>query len=301
MTDAGTNFIVALGSTSTSGSANTNFWYIYVPTAQETNVFIGEFLANTTTNASSPAFNPLHRAHDTNSILANDQFIELVNQSGSDIDLYGWTITDASVKRHTFLIGAPQEQLSSSNAVIVYGGPKTGDSSPPILSVPSFPANAGSNLGIPFSGPSVIILRNPNYYNNALGVQPGYIVDRVVYQGSDLVTNSSLSRFPGQDGRLRFVAQNAINTNGATAGFQYDGSTYQVPTQIPVAVTNAIIVPGNPLKVQYTADPSVTATLWKANTLTDPFAIVKGTAFGTFYITNPPPSQFYFLTTQTNY
>ena len=305
--DAGTNYVIALGSSSTSGLANTNFWYVYVPTTQEVQIYISEFLANTTTNVNSRYFNPLHRASDTVGVLTNDQFIEIVNQSGVDLDLFGWSITDASVRRHTFQIGAPNEQLaaSSSNAVVVYGGPKTGDTSPPQLPVPSFPANVGNNLGIPFSGGGVIVLRNPGYYNSGLGIQPGYIVDRIVYQGSNLSTNGSLARFPGLDGRLRFVPQAAINTNATTAGLQYDGSSYLVPTQIPQGVTNVTVVPGNPLKLTFTADTALTTTLWQANTLGDAFRPVTGEGFGTtsgvFNITNPPASQFYFLTTQTNY
>jgi hypothetical protein len=306
--DTGTNYAIAIGSTSTTGAANTNFMYVYVPTVQEQQIYIGEFLANTTTNVNSPLFNPLHRANDTNSVLGNDQFVEIVNRSGTDLDLFGWSITDASVRRHTFQIGAPNEQLAavSSNAVVVYGGPKTGETSPPQLPVPSFPANASGNLGIPFSGGGVIVLRSPGYFNNGLGLQPGYIVDRIVYQGSDVSSNGSLSRFPGISGKLGFVPQAFVNTNAVTPGLQYDGSSYLVPTQIPHGVSNVTVVAGSPLKLTFTANTALTTTLWQANTLNEPFVPANGQDFGTtagvFNITNPPPSyQFYFLTTQTNY
>jgi hypothetical protein len=306
--DAGTNYVIALGSSSTSGVLNTNFWYIYVPTAQEQQVYISEFLANTTTNVNAPNFNPLHRAFDTNSsLLGNDQFVEIANQSGTDLDLFGWSITDASTRRHTFVIGAPVEQLavSSSNAVVVYGGPKTGDTSPPRLPVPSFPANASGNLGIPFSGAGVIELRSSGYYNSGLGTQPGYIVDRIVYGANDSSTNGSLARFPGPNGKLRFVPQGFVNTNATTAGLQYDGSTWLVPTQTPHSVTNVTVVPGNPVQLNFAATPSLMSTLWEATDLTSTFQPVAGQQFGTtsgvFSITNPPPSQFYYITTQTNY
>jgi len=306
--DAGTNYVIALGSTSTTGVANTNFMYVYVPTPQEQQVYISEFLANTTTNVNSPNYNPLHRAFDTNNVLPNDQFVELVNQSGTDLDLFGWSITDASVRRHTFQIGAPNEQLAavSSNAVVIYGGPKTSDPSLPQLPVPSFPANVTVNLGIPFSGDGVIVLRNPGYYNSGLGIQPGYIVDRIVYQGTDVSSNGSLTRFPGPNGKLRFVPQGFVNTNGTTAGLKYDGSSWLTPIQTPHTVTNVTVVPGNPIQLTFTADTSLTTTLWQANTLTDTFQAVNGKDFGTtsgvFNITNPPAAyQFYYLTTQTNY
>lgn len=307
--DAGTNYVITLNSSSTSGSQSTYNMYVYVPTAQEQKVYITEFLANTTTNVNSPFFNPLHRANDTNNILANDQFVEIANQSGSDLDLFGWSITDASTRRHTFQIGAPAEQLaaSSSNAVVVYGGPKTSDPSLPQLPVRSFPANVTANLGIPFSGGGVIVLRNPGYYNNGLGIQPGYVVDRIVYQAGDVSTNGSLSRLPGIDGRLRFLPQAAVNTNATTAGLQYDGSSYLVPTQIPHGVPNVVVFRnvGGALQLQFTADTALTTTMWQANNPAGPFLPVTGKVFGTtsgtFGITNPLISEYYFLTTQTNY
>jgi hypothetical protein len=302
--DAGTNYVITVNSSSTSGSQSTYSMYVYVPTAQEQQVYIGEFLANTTTNVNLPHFNPLHRANDTNNVLPNDQFVEIANRSGTDLDLYGWSITDASTRRHTFQIGAPNEQLaaSSSNAVVVYGGgPKINDPSLPQLPVPSFPANVTVNLGIPFSGGGVIVLRNPGYYNNGLGLQPGYIVDRIVYQASDISSNGSLSRIPGADGRLKFVAQAAVNTNATTAGLQYDGSTYLVAPQMPKGVTNATVVAGNPLKIMFTANAALTTTLWQGNEISGPYLPIAGGTSGVFNITNPPTSQFYFLTTQTNY
>lgn len=307
--DAGTNYVISLGATSTSGMNITNTWYVYVPTAQEQSVFISEFLANPTTNSSAAYFNPLHRDFDTNNIGTNNQYVEIVNVSGLDLDLYGWSITDAAARRHTFLIGAPNEQLASvsSNTVVIYGGPRTSDPQPPHIPVPSFPANVGnpSSLSLATNGTGVIILRNPKYYNDGLGIQPGYIVDRVVYSASDISTNGSLSRFPMPNGKLAFVPQAYVSTNATTAGLQYDGSSWLSPIQTPHTVSNVTVTAGNPLTLSFTANPSLMTTLWKADNILDSFKASGGQKFGTtsgtFSITNLPPAmQFYYLTTQTN-
>jgi len=82
---------------------------------------------------------------------------------------------------------------------------------------------------------------------------------------------------------------------------QYDGSSYLVPTQMPKGVTNAAVVAGNPLKITFTANGALTTTLWKGNDIFGPYLPITGATSGEFNITNPPASQFYFLTTQTNY
>lgn len=304
--DVGSNYAVSLSSSSTSGGANTYTWYVYVPTAQEQQVYISEFFAKPTTNSALPFYNPLNRAFGTNNPTVNDQYVELVNQSGTDLDLFGWTLTDATTSRHTFLIGAPDEQLAvaNSNSVIVYGGPlpKSTDANPPRTPVPAFPADkGGASLSLPTNGTGVIVLRNPNYYNNGLGIQPGFIVDRIVYNGGSLPTNGSLSRFPNPKGVLELVPQAYVSTHATTAGLQYDGSNWLTPTQTPGSVTNVAFVPGNPLTLNFTAIPGTTATLWQAGVVQGPYPPVKGTTSGVFSITNPPPYQFFYLTTQTNY
>lgn len=304
--DAGSNYIVTLAASSTSGTVSTNYWYVYVPTPLEQQICISEFLANPTTNTSAPYFNPLQRATDATNITTWDQYVEIANTSATDVDLFGWSLGDASFVRHVFFNGAPQEQLSASNAVVIYGGayPASSDPSAPTLSAPHFPADNGDapTLSLEKSGTGVIVLRNPNYYNSGHGIQPGYIVDRVVYPAGNLSTNGSLSRFPTVNSG--FVPQGYISTNFATAGLQYDGSPWSLPTKVPQAVTNVVItVVNNQAILGFTADTTLASTLWQANEVTDPFKVVFGKQFtspsATFSVTNlPADHQFYFITTQ---
>lgn len=282
--DASSNYIVSLGATSTSGSTFTNTFNVYVPTPDEQKICISEFLANPTTNSAWPNFNPLHRSTDTLGISTNDQYIELANLSVNSLGS-GWTIDKGNALAPIFDSNAFGNGIASSNAIVIYGGNFTES--------PGLPAPFASTGGLllPTSGNGVIILRNQN----------GYIIDRVVYSSGDLSTNSSLSRFPTANGP--FVPQTYISTNYTTAGLQYDGGSWGLPTKVPTGVAVAVAVINNQAVLNFTANTGLASTLWSANNLTDPFKVVFGQQFstssGVFSITNlPPTQQFYFITTQ---
>ena len=285
--DAGNNYVVALGSSSTSGTVSTNYWNVYVPTPTEQKIAITEFLANPTTNSSAPNFNPLHRATDTLGISTNDQYVEIANQSSTSVQLFGdIDAGNVSVFLDDFSGSGPT--LPASGAIVICGGNSTES---PNLPVYYEPASSGS-LSLPTSGTGVIVLRNSDYY----------IIDRVVYNASSLSTNGSLSRFPTANSP--FVPQAYISTNYTTAGLQYDGGSWGLPTKVPTGVTGVVISMINGQAVlHFTANTSLASTLWSANNLLDPFQVVFGQQFstssGVFNVTNlPPTQQFYFITTQ---
>ena len=289
--DASSNYVVALDSSSTSGTVSTNYWTVYVPTPTEQKIAITEFLANPTTNSSAPNFNPLHRTTDTLGISTNDQYVEIANQSSTSVQLFGdIDAGNPSVFLEDFSGTGPT--LSSSNAIVVYGGNFTES---PNLPVYNEPATSG-RLSLPTSGTGLIVLRNNDYH----------IIDRVVYNASSLSTNGSLSRFPTINSA--FVPQAYISTNFTTAGRQYDGRPWNAPTQIPTGVNNiAVSAANNQVTLGFTANTSQASTLWSAGDVTGQFQVIFGQQFqttsGAFSITNPPsgPShQFYYITTQTN-
>ena len=298
--DAGTNYVVGLGYTINSVTSS-NYWYVYVPTPDEQQMYISEFLANPTTNTALPYFNPLHRSVDDTNITTVDQYVEIANLSGTDItDLYGWSITDTSTRRYTSQSGF--EQLPAFGAAVIYSGAGNAPSTIPN----SYQANVGSpeSLSLKTTGTGVIVLRNPGYFNNGLGIKPGYIVDRVVYNGADL-KNGSLSRFPTINDGFVPQAYIATATNFTTAGWQYDGAPWSVPTQTPKPVSNIVITAWNPVTLSLLANTNQSSTLWSANALTDKFRVIFGNQFtnaaAKFTLSNTPPNmQFYFITTQTN-
>jgi hypothetical protein len=290
--DAGTNYVVSLQANSTSGTSSTYSWNVYVPTPDEQQMAITEFLVNPTTNTSSPLFNPLGRSSDTTGIAANDQYVEIANQSPDSYDLqggYGWDIDNGSLTTLLENFDASADvYLQSSNAVVIYGGTGSAAATLPVSAVPA----SSGKLSLPTTGTGVIILRDGN----------GYIVDRVVYNASTLPTNSSLSRFPTINSP--FVPQSYISTNVATAGLQYDGGSWGSPTKVPTGLTGiSLSLTNKQAVIKFTPNTTQANTLWQGGSLTAPFSVVYGGKFagpsGTFSVTNlPAAGQFFFITTQ---
>jgi Lamin Tail Domain/Immunoglobulin I-set domain len=285
--DAGSNYVVNLGVSSTSGNAFTNSFTVYVPAADEQQIAISEFLANPTTNSAAPNFNPLHRGSDTLGSATNDEYIEIANLSGTDMYLYGWGIYNGSgTMVENFSLSGPT--LASSNAVVVYGG-DSGET--PNLPGSVYDENATSHaLSLAASG-GTIILRNQN----------GNIIDRVVYAAGALSTNGSLTRFPNLNGA--FVPQPYVSANLNTPGLQYDGSPWNQHFKVPAGVPNVgIRVVNGQALFNFTANTSQASTLWGASTVAGPYQVITGRQFpvtvGAF--TNPAPNalQFYYISTQ---
>lgn len=284
--DAGSNYTIAIRSVNTFVTS-TNIWNIYVPTLDEQQVFITEFLANPSSNTNSPHFNPLHRADvPTNNITVYDEYLEIANQSPTDLDLYDWSIADAVGVRHRFYNGGPSETLAASNAIVVYGGPLNGN--PPVLPGLAFPASESTaGLALNNTGTETITLRRSTN-----------VIDRVTYAGASLSSIGSMSRFPTLTDN--FVPQAYVGSN-TTAGLQYDGGGWNGTATAPVGVSNIAVNPGSPLSLTFTATAGEAYTLWQADEITAPFVIVNGgiatNTAGTFFVTNPPAvKQFYFIT-----
>jgi hypothetical protein len=301
--DEGVNYPITLLENNSDGTGIQNTWNVYVPTADEQQVYISEFLANPTTNTSSSYFNPLKRAADTESITAWDQYVEVANLSPDSLSFYRWQINNGSGNQYV----DQGDTLGSSNSIVIYGGGDVGDPNPP--SIPnSFPANQGdpassSSLALATSGQGVIAL-----YNNL-----GNLVDRVVYNASQLSSNGSWSRFPTLDSGL--VPQSWISTNWTTAGLQYNGAAWSVSNSLPYGVTNLAIEAGlsNTVDLSFEANTSQASTLWATPTLSTPFPIVNqlstpfqvigGKTFtstnGSFTVTNSgAEDEFFIITTQ---
>ncbi|MGO9479289.1 MAG: immunoglobulin domain-containing protein [Limisphaerales bacterium] len=295
--DASSNYVVSLAATSTSGNAFTNTFSVYVPTPVEQHICISEIFANPTTNASSPAFNPLQRGNDAaETSVSYDAYVEIANLSAADKSLANWTIGNGSSVLHTFNQFNSLEAVASSNAFVVYGGPANADPSPPTIlgGYPGGyiePMNTLETLSLSTNG-GVLTLNNAQ----------GYMVDRVAYPASSL--NTSFSRFPTVNGAL--VPQAYISTNYTSAGLQYDASPWNSPPQIPKGVNHvAVSVINNQAVLSFTAVPNRATTLWSATDLTVPFTVIFGQPFsttaGVFSVTNLPAYEFYFITTQTNH
>ena len=286
--DSGSNYVVNLAVTSTAGTAFTNSFTVYVPATNEQGISISEFLANPTTNTSAPNFNPLQRSSDTLGVATNDQYIEIANQSTTDL-VPGWTLDNGNRLSLLFDSNAGAgTTISSSNSLVIYGG--VGSASPGLATQV---APAADGLGLPTSSSGLIALRNSS----------GYIIDRVVYTPGALNTNGSLVRFPTFNGP--FVPQPYVGTNVVTPGAQYDGSSWSLPPQIPTAVTNIQTARiGTNVVLNFNATASQASTLWNSSVVNGPYKVIYGKEFlstaGAFTNVISAPQQFYYITTQTN-
>lgn len=221
--EAGSNFVASLQAWNGAGT-NSSSWWFYVPTEREQQIVLSEFLPNPAASEAAPHFNPLRRAEPAPNPTWQDEYIELVNDSGRDADLSRWALFDSEHVRHRF---EEPFVLGARAAVVIYGGPRTGF--PPMLPAPTIWANANATgLGLNNSGGDTIILRNAE----------GRMVSRIVYSASS--TNGSLTRFPTLHDD--FLPHASVSVNPASPGLHYDGQKFseislRAPAPIRLGVT----------------------------------------------------------------
>jgi hypothetical protein len=276
-------------SAANSVATNDATWTVYVPTADEQKVTVSEFLANPATASTAPHFNPLRRVDPAPSPSSDDEYVEIANVSGSDLQLQNWTIADAVQVRHRFY---DVFTLPASNSIVVYGGPLNGFA--PALDVPFIPASENAfGFGLNNTGGDSIIVRNA----------ASNIVSRVVYSDRNVSGSGSSTRFPDLNGA--FVPQVWVSTNNVSPGRQYDGRLFSEPPAPLLSIGNVAVslTTSNTANLNWTADTSRSYTVWQADRVTDRFA-------GRFYglrFTNSAglfidaaasnaPMRFYFIT-----
>ncbi len=215
---------------------NTANWSLYVPTGDEQQMIITEYLANPASAASSSFFNPLNRAEPAPSPGQNDEYVEVVNDGAATVELQGWMLFDSASATPRLRV-YDSTPLTSSNAVIFYGGPATGFE--PQLEVPCVPAQESSaELALNNDG-DAILLRNA----------ASNLVVRVVYTSGMVSAGGSMTRYPDVNGP--FVPQANVSADVVSPGRQYDGKLWSEPSTLPPVDVGEIAVTLN-------ADASVT-------------------------------------------
>jgi hypothetical protein len=258
-TNAGQAFAFTI-SADCAGATNSQTLRVYVPTAAERALVLSEFLANPTSDPTAAHYNPLARETPSAKPSVEDEFLEWVNNTGTPLDLSGWTISDAVRLRHVF---STNFSLPAHGAVIVYGGPTN---NPPQLDVPSMAASeSASGLALNNSGTETILLRNAR----------GQLLQRVVYEGSQLSDNGSLSRWPDLNGA--FHPQSELSANAVTPGHQWDGSPFQTSPEIPPPqpILKIRLNEWRQCVLEWDASATHTYQVWKADALEGPFETVQ--------------------------
>ncbi len=261
--DAGLNYVVALDAIN-SVATNHAAWNIYVPSAVEQQIILSEFLANPATAGTAPHFNPLRRAEPAPNLSYEDEYVELANLSGADLDLAGWTISDSVQVRHRFY---ESFSIQSSNAIVVYGGPLNGFV--PVLDVPIIGASENAfGFGLNNTGGDSILIHNAD----------GHLISRVVY--STLSPTSSLTRYPNLNGP--FVPHAEVTANLVSPGRQYDGRPFSEPAlSEPPAITLTIALETGPaVLLRWNVEPSRPYSVLQSASLTGQFTpIATGLSF----------------------
>ena len=233
-------------------------WSIYVPNSREQGVRISEFLANPATSSEAPHFNPLKRLEPAPNPSSNDEFLELINRSGEEIDLSGWTISDSIAVRHQFV---EPTVLDAFGAMVVYGGP--GEGFVPQLPVSAVPANAGvAGLALNNSGGDAIVVRNAD----------GRLIERVVY--SSPAPTASLTR--NSDANGMFVPHTDVSGFLVSPGLDASGELFEspLPSEPALISLRAWIGEGTGLHLEWNSESGRVYSVLESGDVDGPFAPV---------------------------
>ena len=149
-----------------------------------------------------------------NEILANEpgsdvtgEFVELVNSGTGDVDLSGWTISDATQVRHTFAAGTV---LRAGRALVVFGG---------AAGIPAGLANAVAastgSLNLANGGDTVTL------------ASPAGTVDSFTYPPALAgVDGVSMNRSPDGSATGTFVLHNTLSTLPRSPGTRVDSAAF---------------------------------------------------------------------------
>ena len=257
--DLGMSFDVSLEVENSEG-VQTLAWDVYVPSEAEQQVAITEFLANPTGKTTAGHYNPLHREtpSDSNVLSVEDEFIEIANLGQADVDMAGWSLSDAVALRSNFYEG---DVLAKRGAVIVYGGRLSG--SEPVLDegILALPATEStSGLGLNNSG-DTITLRNAD----------GHVIDRIKFGKPS--SKGSMTRDPGLNGA--FADHSTVADAAVSAGTWPSGAPFtEDPTvEIPEIEITVSLADGE-IHLSWGASPAASYTVRSSNSVAGPYTPV---------------------------
>ncbi len=139
-----------------------------------------------------------------------DEFVEIVNISGSDLDVSGWTVHDSGAMRHTFPVGSI---IAADCSVVVFGGgAPTGTFGYSLVQVAST-GSLGFNNDV-----DTVSVRNGG----------GYVVATYTY-GAEVGADQSVTRDPDITGPEPLVQHSTASGSGGalfSPGTKIDGTAF---------------------------------------------------------------------------
>jgi len=149
-----------------------------------------------------------------NEVLANEpgsdpagEFVELVNSGTGDVDISGWTISDATAARHVFAAGTV---LRAGRALVVFGG------------AAGIPAGLGNAIAA-----STGSLNLGNSGDTVTLANPAGTVDSVTYTAALAGTDGvSMNRSPDGSSAGTFVLHTAVSSAMRSPGTRASGAAF---------------------------------------------------------------------------
>jgi endonuclease/exonuclease/phosphatase family metal-dependent hydrolase len=156
---------------------------------------------------------PVGRAF-LNEVLANEvgsdvtgEFVELVNSGTGDVDLSGWTISDAAAVRHVFAAGTV---LRAGRALVVFGA------------AAGIPAGLGNAIAS-----STGSLNLGNSGDTVKLASPAGVVDSVTYPSALAASDGiSMNRSPDGNAAGAFVLHNTLSASPRSPGTRVNNTAF---------------------------------------------------------------------------
>ncbi len=213
---------------------------------------INEFLADPATDISGDANGDGIRDS------GQDEFVEIVNNSGASVDISGWTLSDGVSVRHTFPLGTV---VPDKAAIVVFGGgTPTGDFGFSIVQTASTGGlglnNGGDDITLndgttnistisygSEGGDNQSLTRDPDItgefvkHSNATNsggslFSPGTLIDGSYFPGTILEpVVKEIYEIQGDGLYTYFANQKLTTTNNVVTGLTSDGFFIQTPTE----------------------------------------------------------------------
>ncbi|RJS23105.1 endonuclease [Corallococcus sp. H22C18031201] len=205
---------------STPASAGSYAWTVPATASTSALVRVSDASDATVTDTSNAAFTITTSSGGTGKVFINEvllneagsdvngEFVELVNTGSAAVDLSGWTVSDATNVRHTFVSGT---SLAAGKAVVVFGGA----SGIPAGTVGAVAASSGA-LGLSNSGDSVTV-------KNASGT----VVDSATFASGLAGTDGvSANRSPDVSATGAFVLHTSLSSLSSSPGLRASGAAF---------------------------------------------------------------------------